>query len=62
VSAVLAAADPIAAGIEAATREAAELLKIPGVVGVNISGLASSRGELYAAEIKAAVGQAIAAR
>ncbi len=33
--------------------EARELLAIPGVVGVNLSGLASSRGYEYAAGVKA---------
>jgi 5,10-methylenetetrahydrofolate reductase len=59
VEAVLAAPDPYEAGIAAAVAEARELLAIPGVVGVNLSGLASSRGELAAAEVKAAVGRAL---
>ena len=40
-----AAPDPVAAGIAAAVDEARALLEIPGVVGVNLSGLASARGE-----------------
>ena len=59
VASVLSAADPVEAGIRAAATEAAEVLKIPGVVGVNLSGLASGRGELVAAEVKAAAGQLI---
>lgn len=52
---VLAAPDPVAAGIAAAVAEARALLAIPGVAGVNLSGLASARGEDAAAEVKAAV-------
>ncbi|MEO7262939.1 MAG: methylenetetrahydrofolate reductase [Jatrophihabitantaceae bacterium] len=59
VARVLAAADPVAAGIEAAVAEAGQLLGIEGVMGVNLSGLASSRGELYAAEVKAEIGRRI---
>ncbi len=55
VDGVLRAADPVAAGIAAAVAEARALLAIPGVVGVNLSGLASGRGEEAGAEIKAAV-------
>ena len=55
IEAVLAAPDPIAAGIAAAVEEAEALLALPGVAGVNLSGLASARGERAAAEIKAAV-------
>ncbi len=55
VEGVLRAADPVAAGIAAAVAEARALLAIPGVVGVNLSGLASGRGEEAGAEIKAAV-------
>jgi hypothetical protein len=56
VEAVLAARDPRAAGIDAALAEAAALLAIDGVVGVNLSGLASARGVEAAAEVKAEVG------
>ena len=49
VAAVLGAPDPIAAGIAQAVAEARALLAIDGVVGVNISGLGSSRGWEYAA-------------
>jgi hypothetical protein len=55
VEAVLAAPDPVAAGIAAAVAEAGALLAVPGVAGVNLSGLASGRGERAAAEVKAAV-------
>ena len=59
VARVLAAADPIAAGIEAAVAEARQLLAIDGIDGVNLSGLASGRGELHAAEVKAEIGHRI---
>ena len=59
VDAVLTASDPVTAGIEAAVGEAREVLEIPGVVGVNISGLASAEGELSAAKIKATVGREV---
>jgi 5,10-methylenetetrahydrofolate reductase len=59
VEAVLAAADPMAAGIAAAVDEARALLAIPGVVGVNLSGLASARGEVAGAEVKAAIAERI---
>jgi methylenetetrahydrofolate reductase (NADPH) len=55
VDAVLAAPDAVAAGIAAAVAEAESLLAVPGVAGVNLSGLASGRGERAAAEVKAAV-------
>jgi methylenetetrahydrofolate reductase (NADPH) len=53
VRAVLDAPDPAAAGIAAAARQALALLDVPGVAGVNISGLASARGPEFAAQIKA---------
>ncbi len=59
VGRVLAAPDPVRAGTAAAAAEARALLAIPGVVGVNLSGLASDRGEEVAAEVKAAVGAAV---
>jgi 5,10-methylenetetrahydrofolate reductase len=59
VEAVLAAPDPVAAGIAAAVDEARALLVIPGVVGVNLSGLASGRGEVAGAEVKAAIAEEI---
>lgn len=59
VAAVLAAPDPLAAGVSAAVTEARELLAIDGVAGVNVSGLASGRGLEFAAEVKALVGRAI---
>jgi 5,10-methylenetetrahydrofolate reductase len=59
VERVLSSADPLAAGIDAAVAEARELLGIDGAAGVNLSGLASARGETAAAEIKAEVGRRI---
>jgi methylenetetrahydrofolate reductase (NADPH) len=58
---VLADPDPVAAGLATATREARSLLRVPGVVGVNISGMASDRGYLYAAELKAELARRIRA-
>jgi methylenetetrahydrofolate reductase (NADPH) len=55
VARVLSAPDPVAAGIAAAVAEARALLAVPGVVGVNLSGLASDRNEETAAAIKAEV-------
>ena len=57
--AVLAAADPIEAGIAAAVREATALLAVPGVAGVNLSGLGSARGYPYAASVKAELARRI---
>jgi len=57
VERVLTSADPRAAGIEAAVAEARELLAVPGVVGVNLSGLGSGRGEDDGARVKAAVAE-----
>ena len=51
--------DPVAAGITAAAREAQALLRIPGIAGVNISGLASARGYKFAAQVKAELAQRI---
>lgn len=61
VETVLGADDPVEAGIASAVAEAIELLGIDGVVGVNLSGLASSRGVLHAAEIQAETGRRIRA-
>ncbi|HEY0936063.1 MAG TPA: methylenetetrahydrofolate reductase C-terminal domain-containing protein [Trebonia sp.] len=61
VQAVLTAPDPVEAGIGAAVREAAALLAIPGVTGVNLSGLASDRGYRYAAALKAELARRIRA-
>jgi methylenetetrahydrofolate reductase (NADPH) len=58
---VLHAADPVAAGIEAAVAEAQALLSIDGVDGINVSGLASASGTRFGAEIKAEVGRRIRA-
>jgi methylenetetrahydrofolate reductase (NADPH) len=57
VERVLAAPDPREAGIAAAVEEAHALLQVPGVVGVNLSGMGSSRGEDDGAAIKAAVAE-----
>ena len=57
VERVLAAPDPREAGIAAAVAEARALLAVPGVVGVNLSGTGSSRGEDDGAAIKAAVAE-----
>jgi methylenetetrahydrofolate reductase (NADPH) len=59
VARVLGAADPVAAGVATAVQEARELLNIDGVVGINVSGLASGRGYIYAAQVKAEVGLAV---
>ncbi|MCV7282120.1 methylenetetrahydrofolate reductase [Mycolicibacterium flavescens] len=59
---VLGAADPVAAGIDAAVEEARRLLSIDGVAGVNVSGLASASGTRVGAEIKAEVGRRIQAQ
>jgi methylenetetrahydrofolate reductase (NADPH) len=56
---VLAAPDAVEAGIAAAAREAAALLAIPGVVGVNLSGVGSARGYAYAATVKAELARRI---
>jgi 5,10-methylenetetrahydrofolate reductase len=55
VEQVLASPDPRAAGIAAAVEEARALLAVDGVVGVNLSGMGSGRGEDDGARIKAAV-------
>jgi methylenetetrahydrofolate reductase (NADPH) len=59
VAEVLGAPDPVAAGIAAAVAEARALLAIDGVDGVNLSGLASSRGSHAAARVKAEIGAQI---
>jgi methylenetetrahydrofolate reductase (NADPH) len=55
VERVLASPEPRAAGIEAAVAEARALLAVPGVVGVNLSGMGSDRGEDDGTAIKAEV-------
>jgi 5,10-methylenetetrahydrofolate reductase len=55
VDSVLAAPDPRAAGIAAAVAEARALLAIPGVVGVNLSGVGSGTGVDDGAAVKAEV-------
>lgn len=62
VEAVVTADDPVAAGIASAVDEAAQLLAIDGVVGVNLSGMASARGVLEAAEIQAETGRTVRSR
>jgi 5,10-methylenetetrahydrofolate reductase len=57
VQRVLAAPDPRAAGIAAATAEARALLAIPGVVGVNLSGIGSGNGVDDGAAVKAEVAE-----
>jgi hypothetical protein len=57
VERVLAAPDPREAGIAAAVEEARALLAVPGVVGVNLSGLGSGRSEDDGARIKADVAE-----
>jgi methylenetetrahydrofolate reductase (NADPH) len=56
---VLSAPDPVEAGIAAAVREAASLLAIPGVAGVNLSGLGSARGYEYSGGVKAELARRI---
>jgi 5,10-methylenetetrahydrofolate reductase len=58
---VLESSDPMQTGIDAAIEEARELLAIEGVAGINVSGSASAAGYEAAAEVKAAVGDAIRA-
>ena len=62
VEAVVTADDPVAAGITSAVAEAVALLDVEGVAGVNLSGMASARGVLAAAEIQAEVGRALRSR
>ncbi len=62
VEAVLGASDPVRAGIDEAIREARAVLEIDGVIGVNVSGLASSKGEVAAAKVKAIVGREVLGR
>jgi methylenetetrahydrofolate reductase (NADPH) len=59
LEAVLVADDPVEAGIAAAVDEAVDVLDLPGVAGVNLSGLASAGGVQAAAEIQAEVGRRI---
>lgn len=58
VRGVLSAADPVAAGIDAAVAEA-EALLAAGAAGVNLSGLASARGTAFAASVQAEIGARI---
>lgn len=59
VARVLAADDPVSAGVDAAVEEARAVLAVGGIAGVNISGSASSRGHIFAAEVKAEIGRRI---
>ena len=59
VAEVVEAADPVQAGIEHAVREARQLLTVSGVAGINLSGMASSRGVQVAAEIQAEIGRRV---
>lgn len=59
VATVLSAPDPVEAGIAEAVEQARALLAVDGVVGVNLSGLASARGPAEGAAVKAAVGRAL---
>ncbi len=61
VEAVLAAADPVAAGMARAVAEAESLLSVEGVVGVNLSGMASARGVAFAADVQAEIGRRVRA-
>ncbi len=61
VGRVLAAPDPVEAGIRAAVAEALALLSVEGVDGVNLSGLASGRGTAFAADVQAEIGARIRA-
>jgi 5,10-methylenetetrahydrofolate reductase len=61
VRSVLERDDPVEAGIAAAAAEAVALLAIPGVTGVNLSGLGSSRGYEYAASVKGELARRIRA-
>jgi methylenetetrahydrofolate reductase (NADPH) len=58
---VLQAADPVAAGIDAAVAESRALLAVDGVCGVNLSGSASGQGWQHGAEIKAEIARRIRA-
>lgn len=59
VARVLAAPDPVEAGIAAAAEEARQLLATGLVAGVNVSGLGSARGIADVARVKAEVGRRI---
>jgi methylenetetrahydrofolate reductase (NADPH) len=59
VARVLGADDPEQAGIASAVEQARDLLDIEQVAGVNLSGLASGRGVVHVAEVKAEIGRRI---
>ena len=58
---VLDATDPVSAGIARAVEDAVALQRIVGVEGVNLSGMASAQGPMFAAEVQAEIGRAIKA-
>ncbi|ORM34742.1 methylenetetrahydrofolate reductase [Williamsia sp. 1135] len=62
IARVVTSDDPRSMGIETAVQEAADLLSVPGVAGVNLSGLASGSGEIPAAHVKAEVAERIRER
>jgi methylenetetrahydrofolate reductase (NADPH) len=62
VERVLRSPDPERAGVESAVEEALQMLSLEHVAGVNLSGLASTRGVEHAAEVKAEVGRRIKAQ
>jgi len=59
---VLDQADPVRAGIATAAAQARAMLEVPGVAGVNLSGAATSEGEVRSAEVMAAVGRELLGR
>ncbi len=61
VGSVLAAPDPVEAGIAAAVEEARELLAVDGVAGVNLSGRGTTAGLAESTAIKAEIGNRIRA-
>lgn len=62
VTAVLGSRDPVAAGIDAAVKQAEAMLAIDGVLGVNLSGSATAGSEAESAAIMATVGRRILGR
>ncbi|GAC1315958.1 MAG: methylenetetrahydrofolate reductase C-terminal domain-containing protein [Acidimicrobiales bacterium] len=62
VERVLAAADPVAVGIDTAITQALEMLSVEGVDGVNLSGSASGGSARQSAQIMAAVAGGVRTR
>ena len=62
VTGVLAASDPVEAGIRTAVAQAQALLAVDGVAGVNLSGLASARSTAFAADVQAEIGTRVRAQ